>query len=278
MQFGGRRNGRVFEERAMSRPRKLRMYAFAPGVWLLTLLVPLPASAQPVMSEDADAVLKRMSDYLGGLSSLSMDYEADLEFITGEGQKLQSISTGSITLSRPDGLHITRFGPLVDSELFYDGQTISLSSEDINSYFQMEASDRLDVAIEEFRVETGFTAAGADLLLTNTYEALNEGVVTGDHVGSAVIDGVVCYHLAFRGKDVDWQIWIRGDEQPLPMKYVITTKWMTGAPQYSVRLRNWNIDPQIDDDLFKFEAPSGAKRLDALTVDEIGEIADGAQQ
>lgn len=251
--------------------------SMAGGVALAVLVVSLPASAQPAMSEDAEMLLRSMSDYLGGLSSFSMDYEADLEFLTGEGQKLQSISTGSILVRRPDGAHITRSGPFLDSELFYDGSAISLVSRNINSYFQMDAPSHLDLAIEEFRIETGFTAAGADLLMENAFDVLAEGVTSGEHVGAAVIDGILCYHLAFRGKVADWQIWIRGDDQPVPMKYVITTKWMTGAPQYSVRLRNWNVDPRVDDGMFEFKAPAGATRLESLAVDELGEIAAGAQ-
>ena len=56
------------------------------------------------------------------------------------------------------------------------------------------------------------------------------------------------------------------------MKYVITTKWMAGAPQYSVQLSNWNTKPVIAADEFKFVPPKGAERLKALAVDEAGEI------
>lgn len=97
----------------------------------------------------------------------------------------------------------------------------------------------------------------------------------GMGVGDSYIDGVYCYHLAFRKSDVDWQIWVRSDEHPVPMKYVITTKWMTGAPQFSIRLRNWNFDPAVSDATFKFTPPQDAKKLDHLMVDEAGEIVLG---
>jgi hypothetical protein len=59
---------------------------------------------------------------------------------------------------------------------------------------------------------------------------------------------------------------------------VITSKWITGAPQFSVQLSNWNLKPQISDQQFEFSPPAGAKKRDALTVDEAGEMIDEAAE
>ena len=56
------------------------------------------------------------------------------------------------------------------------------------------------------------------------------------------------------------------------MKYVITTKWMTGAPQYSVRFRDWNLSPKIDPGQFDFKPPEGSKKLEDILVDNMGEL------
>jgi hypothetical protein len=56
------------------------------------------------------------------------------------------------------------------------------------------------------------------------------------------------------------------------MKYVITTKDVVGAPQFSVQFSNWNLKPAIAAGRFNFVPPKGARRLEALPVDELGEI------
>jgi hypothetical protein len=84
---------------------------------------------------------------------------------------------------------------------------------------------------------------------------------------------VLCNHLAFRTETVDWQIWIKDGAEPLPMKYVITSKRIAMAPQYSVVLSNWNTKPVIAANRFQFVAPQGVKRLQGLSVDETGEIS-----
>jgi hypothetical protein len=56
------------------------------------------------------------------------------------------------------------------------------------------------------------------------------------------------------------------------MKYIITTKWVTGAPQYSVRFRDWNTKPQIEANRFEFSVPEGARKLETIDVNEMGEL------
>jgi hypothetical protein len=65
---------------------------------------------------------------------------------------------------------------------------------------------------------------------------------------------------------------VKAEGSPLPMKYVITTKDVAGSPQFSVQFSNWNLKPAIAASRFNFVPPKGAQRLEALPVDEMGEI------
>ena len=65
---------------------------------------------------------------------------------------------------------------------------------------------------------------------------------------------------------IEWQIWIDASDQPLPRKLVINYVHEPGEPQYSAVLRRWNLDPQFPDDLFTFEAPEGAQKVDAKAM------------
>ena len=98
------------------------------------------------------------------------------------------------------------------------------------------------------------------------------GVVSGTYLGWGYVNGVQCHHLAFRADHVDWQIWIQTGDTPLPVKYVITSKWLTGAPQYTVRFHSWNTKPKIDANQFEFTVPKGAQKLDSIPVNEAGQI------
>ncbi|MEI5682082.1 MULTISPECIES: DUF2092 domain-containing protein [Mesorhizobium] len=232
-----------------------------------------PAWSQSAIDKDADDILVAMSNHLKGLKAFSVDYDTDHEIVDTAGQKIQYSASGSIAASRGEGFRMTRKGPYADVEVTFDGKVISLYGKGMNVYAQLESpGPSFDEAIEEFRISTGLDAAGADLLSADPYAVMTEGAIEGKLIGEASIGGVQCDHLAFRTDAVDWQIWVQKGEQKLPLKYVITTKWVTGAPQYALRLSNWNVTSENDPKLFAFVPPTDAKKLEQVYSDEVGEL------
>jgi hypothetical protein len=106
---------------------------------------------------------------------------------------------------------------------------------------------------------------------------MTSNVIFARHIGQGVIDGVECEHLAFRGVDTDWQIWIESGSRPVPRKYVITSKTLAGAPQYTLRIKDWKTDPIADADAFIFKPPADATRasLDSEIMVEFDELPPG---
>ena len=261
---------------AMGRPGPAflsRFYAVSLTVFGVMAMASWPALAQEAIDPEADRVLKAMTDTLKALPALSADYDVDHEIVSLEGQKIQYSASGSIALDRAKGLRVTRKGPFADAEMIFDGKTISLHGRGVNVYAQIESlGPSVEEAIAELRASTGLDAPGADLLAGDPYAALTEGATEGVVVGSAFIGGVECDHLAFRTDVVDWQIWISKGDTPLPLKYVITTKWVTGAPEYSLRLSNWRTDG-IDAGQFAFTPPADARKVEQVYADVTGELS-----
>lgn len=242
---------------------------------LLTVVVAVasPASAQPEIEPEAQKILAAMSDNLKAMPSFSADYDVDHEVVDLNGRKIQYSGSGSVALDRAKGFRMTRKGPFADAEVMFDGKTISLYGKALNIYAQfVSPGPSLEEATEEFRASTGLDVPGADLLASDPYALLTEGATEGLVVGSAFIGGIESDHLVFRTDIVDWQIWISKGEKPLPLKYVITTKWVTGAPQYSLRLSNWK-PAEVDAGQFTFTPPSGARKVEQLYADVTGEFS-----
>lgn len=227
-----------------------------------------PAQAQE-LDPNATEVLQFMSDYLADLDAFSVNSDIDFEVIATNGQKLQFSSYASVLLSRSNGLHVRRQGPLADVDILFNGSQITVFGRRINAYVQQAFTGTVDESILAVETDTGIPFPGADLLFSNPYAVLMEGVTSSQYLGTGYIDGVEVHHLAFREDEVDWQIWVQTGDRPLPMKYVITTKWVTGAPQYETRLRDWNTSPPVSQDAFTFTAPAGAQLLEALPPDQL---------
>lgn len=228
--------------------------------------------AQQAVEPDAQSVLAAMTSYLGGLKSFSVEYAASDEIVTPEGQKLQFLHSGEIVVERPNRLHAVRKGAAGISEIFLDGKSLFLYGKSVNAFVQLDASS-IDAAVDAVH-KLGFDAPGADFLASKPLDSSTTDMISGTHVGMTFVDGVEVHQLAFRGKDVDWQLWVTGGDKPLPIRYVVTTKWFTGSPQFTLDMRRWNVAPQIDAARFTLVTPEGAKKLDpaSVTANAIGDI------
>jgi hypothetical protein len=232
-------------------------------------------------AESADKILKAMTDYVASQKTFAVTFDSDIEVITPNLQKIQFTSSGRVQVSRPDKLRVTRTGGYSDVELVFDGKTFTVNDKDHNDYAQTESSGSIDQLIDVLREKNGIMAPGADLLFSQAFDVLMADVIDGEHIGQGIVDGVECEHLAFRNPDTDWQIWIETGARPIPRKYVITSKAVTGAPQYTLRIKEWKTD--VAADAFAFSPPQGAKKIalgELADIDELprGTVAAGAKK
>lgn len=227
---------------------------------------------QAAVEREADQVLRSMSDYLKGLPRYRVELESDVEVLALTGEKLQFSSSGHAVVERPGRIRAQRQGGVADAEFVYDGETLTIHERRSKVFAQYAVKGMLDDAIDRARDEIGVQLPGADLLYADVYPGLNLDVVSGRYIGVVKLQGVDCHHLAYRGKDIDWQIWIEAGDKPLPRKYVITSKWLAGAPQFAVRLSSWTVPASIEPDLFTFKPPPGTTKVEAMPINSAGEI------
>lgn len=242
---------------------------------VLTAALTLALGAMPAVRVNADEaqareLVKAMSDYLAAQDRLAFAYDATLEVVTKEDQKLGIASSGTVSLDRPGGLRMTRANGFVDFELVFDGTTLTLLGKNAGHYTQVAAPGTTDQLLDELRDTHGWPMPAADLLSSDTYAALMDTVTDVKDLGSGMIGGVECDWLAFRADEVDWQIWIAQGEEPYPCRYVITSTDMPHAPQFAIQLRDWTTGDAVPADDFAFAAPDGATEI---AIEELRTLA-----
>ncbi|MDE5458323.1 DUF2092 domain-containing protein [Bradyrhizobium sp. CSA112] len=243
----------------------------AAGLALALVVSGIPhAHAQ---EDGASKVLKAMSDYVASQKTISVTYDSDIEVITSTLQKIQFTSSGQVQLSRPNKLRATRTGGYRDVEVVFDGKLVTVNDKDTKNYAQIEAEGTADQLIDVLRDKHGVVAPGADLLLSNAFDVMMADVVEAAVIGKGVIDGVECDHLAFRNLETDWQIWIESGAKPIPRKYVITSKGIGEAPQYTLRIKEWKTD--VSADAFAFKPDTSAKKIALGDLGDIDEVPQG---
>ncbi len=227
-------------------------------------------------ADDAAAkiLVKAMSDYMAAQKAISFSFDTDLEIVTKDNQKLDLASSGTVTLNRPDKIRVTRHGGFADVEVVFDGKTLSLLGKNANLYGQVDVPGSIDHLIDVLQDKYNRPVPGADLLESNMYDELMPSVIDVKDLGSGVIGGVECDHLAFRTDEVDWQIWIAQGARPYPCRYVITSKLVADAPEYSVQISDWKTGNEVTSSDFSFNNTTNARKMDLkdLDTDELPKI------
>src|SRR5512139_931419 len=225
----------------------------------------LAAYAQPAgIAPEAQRLLKASTDFLASQKQFSAETRNTLEIVLKSGQKIEFNHTARMAAQRPNKLRAERTGDLVNQVFVYDGKSLTLYNPQEKVYAQVAAPDTLEGMLDYARTQLDIVAPAGDLLYKNAYDLLMDGVTDGFVVGKAVIEGVRCDHLAFRAPHVDLQVWIQEGAQPLPRKYVITTRDLQNAPQFAVTVTRWNLKPNPNYKMFSFTPAAGVKQVDFL--------------
>jgi hypothetical protein len=250
---------------------------------ILTMMVCMPA---PVLSQDqapaiepgVDKILRQTSDYLSSLEKFSFHTENTTEEVWTSGEKVQFGDAVDVFVQRPNKLVAKTAGDKQSQEFYYDGKSITLFSRGMNLYAQLEAPATIEAALDHARESVKLEAPLADIVYKDFYTALREDINAGVYVGLHSVDGTKCHHLLLSRDDIDVQIWIEESETPVPRKLIITEKWVTGAPQFTARITQWDLSPTLKDSLFAFVRPEKARKIKFLPAEKaMGPLTQGGK-
>jgi hypothetical protein len=251
----------------------MRFYSII-GIFLLSwqlLLAPAwsaeaPKKAKaPDIEPKAGEALQQMCDYLKNLQQFSVQTEITEDVLLTTGQKIQLGKTVEASVRRPDRMRADSQGDAENRQMLYDGKSITLMDRSKNVYSTINAPPEIDAALNHAIQAFNLRAPLADLIYTEAYKNLTSGVISGFYAGLHKVQGVPCHHLAFRQKDIDWQIWIENGPTPLPRKFLITDKKAKGL-QFTALFSKWNTSPQLEEGLFNFVPPEKAEKIDLPPV------------
>ena len=258
-------------ERRFGRTITARTAALAFVLATTTAITPTAATAGEA---EAKALLKAMTDYVTAQKAISFDYDVSLEVVTKDDQKLTVAASGSAELARPDKIRASRSGGFADIETVFDGKTLTILGRNLKIYTQVAIPGSIDHLVDELREKYNRPLPAADLLISNSYDELMEDVIDVKDLGSGVIGRTECDHLAFRKKEIDWQIWIAQGSRPYPCRYDIATKTVAGSPGYSIQIRDWKDGSGVASGGFSFTPPADAHQVDVADLAKLKDMSD----
>jgi hypothetical protein len=250
------------------------------GVVLLLTMVMMPwvssAAGAPASggSETVDPkavqVMQKMGNYMAGLQKFKVHSDRIMEVILPNDQKLHSDRSTDLFVQKPDRLRVKVTSTKRDLEFFYDGKTFTLYTPRQKYYASAPAKPTIGEMIQYAGTEYDIEFPLVDVLYH--HDVLLKDVVSGAHVGMSLIQGVKCHQLAFRQKDIDWEVWIEEGDKPLVRRIAICDKTQKGEPLTVTDLSNWDVSPTFEADLFTFTPPPDVQKIKFLAAGQGGMI------
>jgi hypothetical protein len=215
--------------------------------------------------EDIDpaalTALKRMSAYLGTLTTFEIKSDTSLQLVMEDGQKVNVDGKSRYLVRRPDGFVIEVVTDHKERQFIYDGKSLVVNAPKLGYYAKVPAPPTIRETLDAAYDKYGISLPLEDLFRWSDPTLQRANLVQSAMVvGMATVDGVPCDQYAFREGDVDWQIWIQRGDKPLPRKVVITDRLDPSHPEYVAKL-NWETSPSVASNAFAFTPGADAKAI-----------------
>ena len=229
----------------------------------------LPAYAAEVETIDpvdakADEVLREMSTFIGSLDQFTFHAESSTDKVLNNGQLIQLSEGIDVAVRRPDRFSASSQGDIANQQFFYDGKSVTLFNREKGVYATIDAPATIDAALDYSLKAFELKAPLSSLIVSDMFSRVASNIETGSYLGLHRVQGTASHHLAFTTSTVDWQIWVDAGKKPWPLKVVITSKRVAGAPQFTALLTAWTTSSKLKDSQFKFNAPKDARKIEFL--------------
>jgi hypothetical protein len=212
----------------------------------------------------AIAELNRATDFLSSLPRFHLKASIVYDVIQEDGRSLQYEKYGDVYLQRPDRFFAEVY--LDDGrfrQIWYDGKMLSLAERSKKVYTKVKAPPTIDATLDMMEGLFKDPQPLSDLYYSDL-SPLDRLAIEADVVGDSLVNGRNCTHLSFRGKTVDWQLWIEKGAKPFIRKLAISYREEPGTPQTVALLNLWETPDRFSKGMFNFTAPADSQWIDVL--------------
>jgi hypothetical protein len=225
------------------------------------------SQATASLNKRALDALKLMSDTLSKAKTVRFQARSMVPAKTPSGVWINLYGTSQVVMQGPDKLFANTAGDFAPYDFYFDGKTITRYSPDKNLYSVKESPGTIDDMIERAYAEEGKSFPYADILVSEPYAVMTDGLISAYYIGQSTIKplsgsgSVKADHLVFSNKGVEWQIWIATVDH-LPLLVCATYLDEASEPSYTVEFGDWKIDEPVNADAFIFKNVSNAAKVE----------------
>jgi hypothetical protein len=217
---------------------------------------------QPPGAED---ILTEMADFMESVDEFTFDAFVMYEVVQQNGQTLHFDLLHRVATHKPDRLYwmTVRDDGAVDQAWFSSGKFALLKRPD-DIYGEIEGPSTVPELVDFLTFDYKLDVPFSDILSGDLREMLLNTPEPPWFVGEAWVENRWTYHIALTDEEVDYELWIQKEGDPVPLKMTITWRDEEDAPGHFARFRNWNMSPGLDASTFQFTPPADAERIEIV--------------
>lgn len=224
-----------------------------------------------------EEIVRRVAEFYKATKTLKVR-EEQVMHVQVQGRDKKTTTHRTTVAEKPNRVAMRSEGGVTDIYLVSDGKKLFTYQALMEMYFEEDAPK----SIEDLSVDPMMTAIGGELealvlrlLGDNPYEMLMKGVTELIYMGRETLDGVDVHHLKFIQDQLEWEMWVNSQGDPLisqvstDLKQSMTfsgnafeSKEMTVT--YFIRFRDWKFNEPLDSKEFVFTPPEGAEKANDL--------------
>ena len=226
---------------------------------------PAPAAvddeAEPVVEPEASALLKAAWDWLGAQQSYAFHADVEYDEVYGESTRVRVSGRVDALVRRPDRFKVFFDGDRGRKTYSYDGKRFVLADLRSRTWAEAPVTGPNDAAVETIVEKLGVPVPLSDFLVTTAAYSASE-LKAAYVVGESRVAGKRCHQLLVLLDDLDFQVWIEADGNPLIKKLVLTYSEAPGIPQFEATFTEWYPQTALSDYVFTFLPGDGDRKVE----------------
>ena len=221
-----------------------------------------PATApRPALEPKAIEILKASCARLTAAHSMEFTAVETFENPSRLGFPLAYGTKSDVLLQRPDKLRVITSGDGPVSEFYYDGKTMVAFAPAENFVAIADAPPTVDEMLGTAYHSAAIYFAFDDLLVTDPYKDIAEGMQVAFYVGqSKIVGNTTTDIVAYESGGVFIEAWIGAvDNLPRLIRAIYVKD--PSQSRHALVLTNWQLDVPVPADSFSSAQASSAKRI-----------------
>lgn len=181
----------------------------------------------------------------------------------GAGAKLEK-GPIEITIQRPNQFYAVQRSGEETREIVFDGRKLCLIHPGLKHHaLESLKADSIEQFADRVDERFGFRPPLAELLAADLSSQVFLHVTSARVTGTEWVGLTRCKRLRFEQEGMTGDLWI-GTKDSLPRRYMLTFTNVPGNPAWDIRLARWELDPQVDANLFSRRPAADSQQVKML--------------